>query len=62
MDVKVIRILNNQETFENEIKKYMEQGYKVHSTTIIPNTMGFKTSLNIIEQKILYYALLIKEF
>lgn len=61
MDVKVIRILNNQETFENEIKKYLNEGYKINSSTIIPNTIGTKISLNILDQQILYYALMIKE-
>lgn len=61
MDVKVIRILNNQETFENEIKKYLNEGYKINSSTIIPNTIGTKISLNMLDQKILYYALMIKE-
>ena len=61
MDVKVIRIFNNPDTFEKEIKKNLEQGYKVQSSTIIPTTMGTKVSLNIVDNQILYYALMIKE-
>lgn len=61
MDVKVIQVFNNQRTFENIIMDMMTKGYKVHSSTIMPNTIGMKTSFNLIEQKVIYYALMIKE-
>lgn len=61
MDVKVVQVFNNSKTFENIIMDMMMKGYKVHSSTIMPNTIGMKTSFNLIEQKVIYYALMIKE-
>ena len=39
----------------------LNQGYKIHSSTVMPNTIGTKLSLNITEQKVWFYALMIKE-
>lgn len=61
MEVKVINVFNNRITFENEIKKYLQKGYKVQASTIMPNTIKQEITLNIAEQKIIYYALMIKE-
>lgn len=59
--VKVILVKNNKQTFEKEIEKYINENYILKNSTIIPMTMNEKISLNLIEQKYMYYAILIKE-
>lgn len=61
MDVKVVTAFDDKHEFEKKIMEMLEQGYKIHSSTVMPNTIGTKYSLNIIEQKVWFYALMIKE-
>ena len=61
MDVKVVTAFDDKHLFEERIIEMMNKGYKIHSSTVIPNTIGTKASLNIIEQKVWFYALMIKE-
>lgn len=61
MDVKVITAYNDKSEFEQKIMEMLNQGYKIHSSTVMPNTIGTKLSLNITEQKVWFYALMIKE-
>ena len=61
MDVKVITAFDDKHEFEKKIIEMLEKGYKIHSSTVIPNTIGIKTSLNLVQQKVWFYALMIKE-
>ncbi len=61
MDVKVITAFNDKHLFEERIMEMLNKGYKIHSSTVMPNTIGTKVSLNITEQKVWFYALMIKE-
>lgn len=61
MDIKIIKIQDNQYLFEEKIKEMMEKGYKINNTCIVPNTIGLKMSINLMEQKITYFAIMIKE-
>lgn len=63
MDVKVVSAFNDKETFEKRIMEMIEKGYKIHSSTLIPNTIGIKASPynELVEQKVIFYALMIKE-
>ena len=63
MDVKVISAFNDKELFEKRIIEMIEKGYKIHSSTIMPNTIGIKGSIlnEAVEQKVIFYALMIKE-
>lgn len=61
MDVKVITAFNDKNEFEKKLMEMINQGYKIHSSTVIPNTIGMKSSLNLIDQKVWFYALMIKE-
>ena len=61
MDVKVITAFDDKHVFEERIMEMLNKGYKIHSSTVIPNTIGTKASLNIVQQKVWFYALMIKE-
>lgn len=63
MDVKVISAFNDKEIFEKRIIEMIEKGYKIHSSTLIPNTIGIKANIynELVEQKVIFYALMIKE-
>ena len=63
MDVKVITAFNDKEVFEKRIIEMIEKGYKIHSSTIMPNTIGVKGHIlnETVEQKAIFYALMIKE-
>ena len=63
MNVKVITAFDDKHEFEKKIMEMLEQGYKVHSSTVIPNTIGIKASIynEMVQQKVWFYALMIKE-
>lgn len=63
MDVKVITAFNDKNEFEKKIMEMLEKGYKVHSSTVMPNTIGIKANPynEIVSQKVWFYALMIKE-
>ena len=63
MDVKVVSAFNDKELFEKKIMEMLEKGYKIHSSTLIPNTIGIKAAITneLVEQKVIFYALMIKE-
>ena len=61
MDVKVVTAFDDKHLFEKNIMEMIEQGYKVHSSTVMPNTIGMNASLHIAQQKVWFYALMIKE-
>ena len=63
MDVKVITAFNDKNEFETKIKEMLEKGYKIHSSTVMPNTIGIKASPynELVNQKVWFYALMIKE-
>ena len=63
MDVKVITAYNDKEIFEKRIMEKINEGYKIHSSTIMPNTIGIKGSVlnEAVQQKVIFYALMIKE-
>ena len=61
MDVKVITAYNDKNEFEKKIIEMLEKGYKVHSSTVMPATIGTSVSLHLVEQRVWFYALMIKE-
>ena len=61
MDVKVVTAFDDKHLFEEKIMEMIKKGYKIHSSTVMPNTIGTKASLNITAQKVWFYALMIKE-
>ena len=61
MDVKVITAFDDKKIFEQKIMEMLEKGYKIHSSTVMPNTIGIKGGINFISQKVWFYALMIKE-
>lgn len=61
MDVKVVTAYNSKSEFEKKIMEMIEKGYKINSSTVMPATIGTSVSLNLIEQRVWFYALMIKE-
>lgn len=61
MDVKVVTAYNSKSEFEKKIMEMIEKGYKIHSSTVMPATIGTSVSLKIREQRVWFYALMVKE-
>lgn len=61
MDVKVVTAYNDKSEFEKKIMEMLEKGYKIHSSTVIPNTISPTVSIKVLEQRVWFYALMIKE-
>lgn len=63
MDVKVVTAYNDKNEFEKKIIEMLNQGYKIHSSTVMPNTIGIKAQWTneLVNQKVWFYALMIKE-
>lgn len=61
MDVKVVTAFDDKHEFENKIMEMLKQGYKIHSSTVMPNTIAATGGINIAQQKVWFYALMIKE-
>ena len=63
MEVKVITAFNDKNEFEKKLMEMINQGYKIHSSTVMPNTIGIKASIanELVNQKVWFYALMIKE-
>lgn len=63
MDVKVVTAYNDKSEFEKKIMEMLNQGYKIHSSTVMANTIGIKASIynELVNQKVWFYALMIKE-
>ena len=62
-DVKTI-ISKEKEEFENKIKEYLENGYKILSSNIAiekPIQVAYSALINGSKFEYVYYALLIKE-
>lgn len=61
MDVKTILIKNNNETFQEEIKKAISMGYKIRASNISVEPIFTNALVEYHKENIFYYALMIKE-
>lgn len=61
--VKVILVKNNIKTFENEIEKYINEGYEIKNSNVIEMAKSIKSSIKLeyVEQQYIYYALVQKD-
>lgn len=61
MEVKTITVKNNKETFEKEIKKYLEQNYKIINSNLIVIRPQKDIVFETVQTEFYLYALLVKE-